>query len=234
MARTAVGHPIGSFFLKRTCGLFQTAADVQAHKAQPNAQPGDLCFVDQNNDARINDQDRIFFDNPIPKLTSGLFFDSRWRSFDVGLNFRGSFGHRIYNAVRLQTDRTTGLSNLRAGYNPWTPQNTNTTTPRAVFGDAVNGDPVSDRWLEKGDFVRVQNVVLGYTLPQSLVRQLGGVAGANAPRVYVNAQNLFTFTRYSGFDPEVLGFGDPLARGIDDGLIYPNPRTITFGVDVRF
>ena len=233
VARTAVGHPIGAFYLKQTCGLFQTPADVAAHKAQPNAQPGDLCFVDQNNDARINDEDRIFFDNPIPKLTSGLFFDSRWHAVDVGLNFRGSFGNRIYNAVRQATSQTTGLDNIVAGYNPWTPTNTSTTTPRAVFGDPVNGDPVSDRWLEKGDFVRLQNIVVGYTLPDRLLQQ-ARLSGASSPRIYVNLQNVATFTKYTGFDPEVLGFGDPLARGVDDGLIYPNPRTITFGFDVRF
>jgi hypothetical protein len=165
-------------------------------------------------------------------VTGGLFFDARLGALDVGLNFRGSFGSRIYNAVKLQTERTDDLRNLRAGYNPWTPTNTNTNTPRAVFGYAPNSDPVSDRWLESGDFVRVQNVVLGYTIPTGLLR--GVRYSGDAPRVYLNLQNLYTFTKYSGYDPEVLGFGDPLARGVDDGLIYPNPRTITFGIDVRF
>jgi hypothetical protein len=227
----------------RTAGLFQSDAEVQAHTTrladgttrviQPNAKPGDLRFVDVNGDGSISNDDRTTVGSPIPTVTSGLFLDGRYKSFDVGLNFRGSFGNKIYNAVKLATERVTGLSNIREGYNPWTPTNTNTSTPRAVFGDAVNGNPATDRWIENGAFVRVQNLVLGYTLPQSAINQLR-LTGANAPRVYVNAQNLFTFTKYSGFDPEVLGFGDPLARGIDDGLIYPNPRTITFGVDVRF
>jgi hypothetical protein len=88
---------------------------VTAHAAQPNAQPGDLCFVDENGDKTINDQDRVFFDNPVPKLTTGLFLDSRWRSLDFGVNLRGAFGHRIYNAVKLGTERTVGLDNIRAG-----------------------------------------------------------------------------------------------------------------------
>jgi hypothetical protein len=233
ITRTDVGHQIGAFYLKQTCGIFQSAADVTAHAAQPNAQPGDLCFVDQNGDKKIDDNDRVFIDKAIPKLTSGLFFDSRWRALDVGLNFRGAFGNKIFNAIKYATERTTGLSNLREGYNPWTSTNTNTSTPRAVFGDATNGDPLSDRWLESGNFVRVQNIVLGYTLPDRLMRavRLGGV---ERPRIYVNVQNVYTFTNYSGYDPEVLGFGDPLARGVDDGLIYPNPRTFTIGFDVRF
>jgi TonB-linked SusC/RagA family outer membrane protein len=244
IARTAVGHPIGAFFLKKTCGIFQNAAEVTAHAAQPTAQPGDLCFVDQNGDKAINDQDRIFFDNPVPKLNTGLFVDSRWRSLDFGVNLRGAFGHRIYNAVKLATERTVGLNNLRAGYSPWTPENTNTSTPRAVFGDPVNGDPVSDRWLEKGDFVRLQNIVVGVRIPERLL-QSARIGLASSPRLYLNVQNVATFTNYSGFDPEVLGqasvptAGAPamswaLARGIDDGLIYPNPRTFTLGLDVRF
>ncbi len=238
IARTAVGHPIGAFYLKKTCGIFQSAAEVQAHRAQPNAQPGDLCFVDQDGNNAINDLDRVFFDNPVPELTTGLFLDSRWRAFDFGINLRGAFGHQIYNAVKLNTERTVGLDNLRAGYNPWTPQNTNTNTPRAVFGDPVNGDPVSDRWLEKGDFVRLQNIVVGVSIPERLLQ--GARLGlASSPRLYLNVQNVATFTNYSGYDPEVLGFGSPttswsLTRGIDDGLIYPNPRTVTLGLDVRF
>jgi hypothetical protein len=239
VARTDVGQPIGSFFVIRTAGLFQSDADVQAHKnskgvvIQPNAKAGDLRFVDANGDGTINNDDRQFTGSPIPKLTSGLFMNASYGSFGAGLNLRGAFGNKIYNAVRLQTDRVTGVSNVRADYNPWTPTNTNTSTPRAVFGDAVNGNPATDRWLEDGDFVRIQNVELSYTLPQRLY-QRARLGLANAPRVFVNAQNLYTFTRYSGYDPEVLGFGDPLARGIDDGFIYPNPRQFTLGFDVRF
>jgi hypothetical protein len=247
VARTVVGQPIGSFYVLRTAGIFQSDADVQAHTTavrnadgstrtaviQPNAKPGDLRFVDVNGDGRISNDDRTTVGSPIPTLTSGLFLDSRYKQFNVALNLRGSFGNKIYNAVKLNTERVTGLSNVRAGYSPWTPENRGTYTPRAVFGDAVNGNPATDRWIENGNFVRVQTVELGYTLAPAVVRQLR-LTGVNAPRLYVNAQNLFTFTKYSGFDPEVLGFGDPLSRGIDDGLIYPNPRTITFGLDVRF
>jgi hypothetical protein len=134
---------------------------------------------------------------------------------------------------RRRRHQRRGLNNLRRDYNPWTPTNTNTSTPRAVFGDAINGDAQSDRWLESGNFVRVQNLVFGYTIPERLLRA-ARMQGASSPRVYVNLQNLYTFTDYSGYDPEVLGFGDPLARGVDDGLLYPNPRQVTFGFDLRF
>ena len=232
--RTSVGQPIGEFYLKKTCGLFQSAADVTARgKAQPGAQPGDQCIVDQNKNGRIDDGDRINAGSPIPKLSGGLFFDTRYKALDVAVNLRGSAGNKIYNGVAVATERTVGLNNIVAGFNPWTPTNTNTSTPRAVFGDASeNSDPITTRWLEKGDFLRVQNIVVGWTIPARYAQRLG--AGTREPRVYFNVQNLYTFTKYSGYDPEVLGFGDPLGRGLDDGYIYPIPRTITVGADLHF
>jgi hypothetical protein len=89
---------------------------------------------------------------------------------------------------------------------------------------------LSDRWVEDGDYLRIQNIVLGYRLPASLSRVVG--RGAEA-RIYVNGQNLHTFTKFSNWDPETLGYGNPLGRGIDDGQIYPNVRTFSFGIDLR-
>jgi hypothetical protein len=95
----------------------------------------------------------------------------------------------------------------------------------------MNANPASDRWVESGSFLRIQNVSLGYRLPSDVVRWLS--LPAADLRIYVNVQNLHTFTGFSNWDPETLGFNNPLARGIDDGAIYPNPRTITFGLDLR-
>ncbi|HET7457888.1 MAG TPA: SusC/RagA family TonB-linked outer membrane protein [Gemmatimonadaceae bacterium] len=234
--RTTVGQPIGEFYVKKTCGIFQSQSQIDAHAAQPDAVPGDLCFVDANKDGTINDDDRVNAGSPIPKLTTGLFLDSHWKAWDLGLNFRGVFGRKIYNAVAVATNQTTGLGNLSANFNPWTPTNTKTNTPRAVFGDAVNGDAITDRWLENGRFIRLQNLIVGYTLPPVFTQRLGlgSASSTDPPRIYFNAQNLYTWTPYTGYDPDVLGFGEPLGRGIDDGYIYPTPRTITFGLDLRF
>ena len=242
--RTSVGQPIGEFYLYQNCGLFQSAAAVQAHTTtvngkavviQPSAQPGDVCYNDTNGDGTINAADRVNSGTPLPKLQSGLFFDTRYKSFDVGLNFRGSFGNKIYNVVKLDVENTSGVQNIRAGLNYWTPSNTNTDIPRAVNGPAgaANFNAFNNMFLESGDFVRIQNLIVGYTLPGSVAQRLRLNANTR-PRIYFNVQNLATFTKYSGFDPEVVGFGDPLARGVDDGLIYPNPRTVTFGFDLRF
>jgi hypothetical protein len=154
-------------------------------------------------------------------------------AFDFGLNFTGAYGNKIYNAVRYWTERMDDLNNSRASLSPWSPTNPSTTTPRAVFGaaGAENATVASDRWLESGNYTRLKNLIFGYTLPPTLVQRFGN--GIQKPRVYVNFQNLHTWTKYSGWDPEILGYGDPLARGIDDGFIYPNARTITIGLDLR-
>jgi TonB-dependent starch-binding outer membrane protein SusC len=135
--------------------------------------------------------------------------------------------------VRYCTERMDDLNNSRAGLSPWTPTNPSTTTPRAVFGaaGAENATVASDRWLENGSYTRLKNIIVGYTLPGTFAARLGG--GLQSPRIYLNIQNAYTWTKYSGWDPEILGYGDPLARGIDDGYIYPNPRTITIGLDLH-
>jgi TonB-dependent starch-binding outer membrane protein SusC len=229
-ARTAVGSPIGTFYVVRTAGIFQSAAEVTAHGAQPGAQPGDVRFVDANGDGQINDDDRVEVGNGTPKYSYGLFFDGGFRSFDFGLNLRGAGGYKIFNAVRYWTDRTDDPSNYRAGFSPWTPTNPSNTTPRALATGNANTRFLSDRWIEDGDFMRIQNIMVGYTVPASMA---AWIRGASSARVYLNAQNLHTFTGYSNWDPETLGFGNPLGRGVDDGRIYPNVRTISVGVDLR-
>jgi hypothetical protein len=233
VARTAVGNPIGEFYVYQTAGIFQTAAEVAAHKVQPTAVPGDVIFADLNGDGILNDQDRYNAGSGIPKWTSGLFFDGKYNAIDFALNMHGSHGAKIFNVVKFWSDRMDDPQNHRAGYSPWSATNPSANTPRPVFGPngASNDRPNSDRWIEDGSYWRIQNLVLGYTLPQSVLDRTGLRAGT--PRVYLNIQNLHTFTSYSNWDPEILGFADPLARGIDDGRIFPNVRTISVGLDLR-
>lgn len=251
-ARTAVGDPIASWYVRKTCGIFQSDAAAQAHTTtlpngsvvvlQPQARAGDVCYVDLNHDGVINDAgDRYVAGNGIPKWTGGLFFSGKYKSVDVGLNLTGKYGFKLFNAVRIQTDRMDDLGGVRAGYTPWTPDNHSTTTPIALFNNngpsaaraTSNIYALSDRWLENGDFTRIQNIIVGYTLPQSVLQRLR-IGSTRQPRVYVNVQNLYTFTGYTNWDPDALSIGNPLARGEDDGNIYPTPRTVTFGLDVRF
>lgn len=237
VARTAVGQPIGEFYVKHVAGIFQSQQEIDSYvdkngnRIQPNAKPGDIKYADLNGDGQINANDRYNAGSGIPKLQGGLFLDGKYAAFDFGVNLRGSYGNKIFNVVRWWTERMDDLNNSPVGLSPWTPTNPSTTTPRAVFGPqgAANSDPVSDRWLESGSYTRIQNVILGYALPPRLIER----TGSSSARIYVNFQNLYTFTKYKNWDPEILGFGDPLARGIDDGYIYPTPRTVTVGLDLR-
>ena len=233
VARTTVGRPIGEFYVFKTDGIFQSAAEVAAHGIQPNAVPGDVRFVDVNGDGALTDEDRYSAGSGVPKWNAGLFFDGRISAIDFGLNMHGSRGAKIFNVVKFWTDRTDDPQNHRADFSPWTPQNPSNTTPRAVFGTTgnLNDRERSDRWIEDGSYWRIQNLVVGYTLPASTLDRTG-LRNAT-PRVYLNIQNLHTFTSYSNWDPEILGFADPLARGIDDGRIYPNVRTVSVGLDLR-
>ena len=239
IARTAVGAPIGSYYVRHQAGIFQNQAEIDAYvhngaKIQPNAKPGDVKYQDRNNDGLINDLDRYNAGSAVPKLQGGLFFDAKWSSFDAQLGLRGSYGAKVFNVVKFWTDRTDENSARRAGFSPWTPTNPSNSTPRAAFGPAgvENNSPYSDRWIEKNDYLRIQNLQFGYALPPNL-----GFRGMSMPtqsaRVYIAVQNLYTFTKFSNWDPEVLGQGDALARGFDDGRIYPNVRTLTFGVTLR-
>lgn len=234
VTRTVVGHPIGEFYVRKMTGIFQNAAEVAAACAQTGAQPGDVRYADLNGDCQINDSDLYFAGSGIPKMEGGLYFDSHWNAFEAKLGLRGSYGAKVFNAVRYWASRTDENANHFVGFSPWTPQNHSTTTPRALFGPAgaSNAFAASDAYLESGSFLRIQQLEVGYRLPEMIgTGKLGFRTGQS--RIYVSVNNLHTFTKYKGFDPEVLGSGDVLARGVDDGRIYPNVRTVTVGLSVR-
>jgi TonB-linked SusC/RagA family outer membrane protein len=240
VSRTDEGSSIGEFYVLRTDGIFQSAAEVQAHRSsngtliQPDARPGDVRFADLNDDGRINEADRYVAGSPVPDWEGGLALTADWRAFNVGLALRGSFGAEVYNVARYWNERGDENHNFREGYDPWRPDNTDTDDPRLVFGreGANNARVDSDRWIDDASYLRVQNLVLGYRLPESLTGRFG-LGGADGTRLYLNIQNLHTFTSFPNWDPEVLGSGDIIARGYDDGRIYPNARTITLGLDLN-
>ncbi len=244
VSRTAVGEPLGHFWVYKTAGIFQTDGEVQAHRIQPQAQPGDVRYVDVNGDGVLNDNDRYNAGNPVPNLEGGLFFDGRFRALDFSVGFRGSYGNEIFNQARWWTDRLDDNANFRSGLQPWTPENRSTTTPRAIIGGgtqnalnaASNSRLNSDRFVEDGSYLRVQNIQLGYNLPSRLFRRTG--LAPQSARLYVNVQNAFLFTGYQGFDPEFIGFSNQpgslytLERGVDFGRVYPTPRTFTVGLNL--
>ncbi|KQN35230.1 SusC/RagA family TonB-linked outer membrane protein [Pedobacter sp. Leaf41] len=237
--RTQVGRSIGEYFVLKTDGIFQNQAEINAHRAQSAyAKPGDIRYqntVDGGTNDDINDKDRVYAGSAFPKFTSGLQFNSRYKDFTLSIQLYGAFGQKLYNDVLRDLD-SYGNSNYRRDINPWTPNNTDTTFPRLGYQFAANDRGInenargnSDRWVENGSFLRLRNVELGYSFPQKLISK----ANISSARLYVSGQNLFTITKYSGLDPDVVGANPNLEPGVDNGN-YPSSRIISFGLSVGF
>ncbi len=234
VAMAEVGYPIAFFWGYETAGIFQSEEEVENHvnsegeMIQPDAQPGDLIFVDQNDDGNLTDADRVKIGNPYPDFTAGFNFDVSWRNFDMNMFWYGAFGHDIFTGGTRRHDLN--MPNWKDDVlERWTEDNPSETHPRVTIDDP-NGNFVrpSDFFIESGSYVRLQNLNIGYSLPDGVT----SFAGASNLRVYLAAQNLLTFTSYSGHDPEI-GSGGPLDVGIDRN-IYPQPRTVTVGLNIDF
>lgn len=232
LTRVPVGQPIGEFYLLQTDGIFQNQAEVDNHATQPSAKPGDIRYVDINQDGKIDNNDRTAAGSPFPKFESGLQFSGSYKRFSISIQFYGIYGNKIFNSVRSTIDRFDDNSNYRSSVSPWTPTNTNTTFPRIAYsGDLdiqynTRGD--SNRWLEDGSYLKLRNVEIGYLLPQTALKAIG----FNNFKVYVSGQNLFTLTKYTGLDPDIVGNG-LLERGVDSGN-YPSTRLISIGLQAGF
>jgi TonB-linked SusC/RagA family outer membrane protein len=219
------GEAPGHFFGYRTNGLFQTAADVTKSAAQAGAQPGDIRYVDVNKDGVIDSKDEADIGNPFPKFTMGWNLNIDYRNFDLTAFLYASAGNKIYRAYERNANYTNKFRNILAR---WTgPNSTNDAKdPRYSFTDANDNARVSQRYVEDGSFIKIKNLQLGYTLPGSLTKKT-----IDRIRVYIQIRNLYTFTKYEGFDPEIPGgiFG----TGVDLAS-YPQARTYTVGLDVKF
>jgi TonB-dependent starch-binding outer membrane protein SusC len=234
VAMAQVGYPIAFFWGYRTAGIFQSYDEVQAHVnsegdvIQPNARPGDLRFLDVNDDGEITDEDRVMIGNPYPDFTLGLNVNTGWRNFDFSMFWYGAFGHDIFTGGTRRHDLN--MPNWKADVlERWTEDNPSTWHPRVTINDP-NGNFTrpSDFFIEDGSYVRLRNVSLGYRMPPHLASAIG----ASGLRVYLSAQNLLTFTGYSGHDPEI-GSGWALDVGIDRN-IYPQARTFSLGLNLDF
>jgi TonB-linked SusC/RagA family outer membrane protein len=236
---TAVGHPVGSFFMLQQEGIFQTPLDVFTHANQgPGVRPGDIKYKDVNNDGVIDQNDRVFAGSPIPTLTYALTGQVRFKQFDLSLFFQGVSGDKIYNQVAMDIEGFYRPFNIteKTATQSWHGAGTSNTLPLLSWNDATNNTQTSTRFLESGDYLKLKNLQVGYELTSAMLSRLK----ISSTRFYVSIQNVFTITKYSGLDPEMTTSADaassndgPKALNIDWGT-YPAARTITVGATVNF
>jgi len=237
---TVAGQPVQSFYGWVTDGIFQNNAEVakgpiQSAGTDPakSTAPGDIRFKDLNGSGKITDSDRTFLGSYLPKFTYSLNYSANYRNFDLTIFLQGVQGNKVFNAERIIVEGMARLFNsgtnvLRA----WTPSNTHTDIPRAISGDPNQNVRPSNRWIEDGSYLRLKNLMLGYTIPARTLQSLTKGAISRF-RVYVSSQNLATITKYKGWDPEVGTRRTSLTNGIDYGQ-YPSARSYQVGVQVGF
>lgn len=227
----AVGHPISAFYGYVTDGIFQTQEEIDNYALQTvgsdqatSTSPGDIRFKDLNNDGVINDDDRTILGSPTPTWTFSMNNRFAWKGFDLEIYLQGAAGNMIYNGNRAALESMSVAQNqMTTVLDRWREDNPSTTMPRAVFSDPNKNNRMSDRFLEKGDYLRLKNITLGYTLPKRITQK----ALMSEVRLAFSCQNVYTLTRYTGLDPEVGGSGN-------DNNVYPLTRNYTFSLNVTF
>jgi len=231
------GKPIGYFYGYKTDGLFQNQAEIDAHPSQlalgANAATGDIRYVDVNSDGVIDAKDKTNIGDPIPAATMGFNIQLNYRNLDFALYSFASIGNdMVRNYERVLSD----ANRLDYVLDRWTGPGTSTSVPRVTTGATAN-NLLSDYFVEDASYFRIQNIQLGYTLDPKVTQK----AGITKLRLYTGVNNLYTFTKYKGFDPGA-SFGptnkdgvsqSPIGAGIDYGF-YPVPRTYLLGLNINF
>jgi len=220
------GCPVGSFYGYVMDGIFQTQEEVDnwAVQVAGSTAPGDIKFKDLDNNGVIDDNDRTVIGNPFPDFTYAFDNTLKYKNFDMEIFFQGVYGNDVYNANRIyQEGMSVAYNQYATVLNRWTGEGTSNIMPRAIYSDPNKNVRSSTRFIEDGSYLRLKNLTLGYTLPESISKK----AFMNGVRFFLSCQNLFTLSNYSGFDPEVDISGFDLGN-------YPVTRTYSFGIDVNF
>jgi len=228
IVQLAVGEPLGNFYGRVVEGIFQNQNEIDG-SAQKTARPGDFRFADLNGDGQINDDDRQVIGNGYPSLFGGINNTFRYKGLELTAFFQGVTGNDILNFGRFDLYNLNGNNNQSADVlNRWTPTNPSTVLPRAT---TAGGQRILSTFhIEDGSYLRLKNISLGYNLPRALI----GKAGLKSAKVYVSAQNYLTFTKYSGYDPEVSRSGaGSISQGTDYGG-YPTAKTLLVGLNLKF
>jgi TonB-linked SusC/RagA family outer membrane protein len=237
LTESIAGEPIGSFYGYVTDGLYR--GEDELAKGPDQGLPvgvqglwlGDIRYKDLDGDGKITPADQTFIGNPNPKFTYGLTNSFSYKGFDLSIFLQGVYGSKIFNYSRTETESLFNVysNQLTTVMNRFTSENTNGALPR-YNQYSQNNLKISDRFIEDGSYLRIQNVSLGYNLPVHWISKLK----MTSFKVYVSGQNLYTFTKYSGYDPELGAFNsNVLAQNIDYGH-YPNPRSVTIGANIVF
>ncbi|MHC1777448.1 MAG: SusC/RagA family TonB-linked outer membrane protein [Lentimicrobium sp.] len=235
--KTEVGQPIGSFYLLEMDGIFQNELEILLSANQgDNIKPGDVKYKDQNGDTYINSEDRVHLGSAIPKLIAGINLAANYKNFDLTVFLQGVYGNKIYVQINQDIEGFYRGFTVTQRYfdERWTGEGTSDTQPRASWTSKSNNARPSSRFLEDGSYLRLKNLQLGYTIPESVLK----ITKIERARVYVSGTNLLTLTKYSGLDPEMTVSDNSKsegerAAGIDWGT-YPSAMTIMFGIDITF
>lgn len=238
VTKTAVGKPIGQFYGYEVEGIFQSVDEVRNSPTQKPVNElngtweGDIKYKDLNDDGVIDDNDRTYIGDPNPDFTYGMTNTFTYKDFDLSVYLNGVYGNDVFNFQRIKTEAMSDLYNnqLKTVANRWTPENTNTDVPRLVQSDPNQNTRISSRYVEDGSYLRISNITFGYQLPGKILEK----TPLSSLRVFTKVQNVYTFTNYSGYDPEVGSFNqDALLTGVDNGR-FPMPRTYLFGLNITF
>lgn len=231
ITRAENGQPFPFFYGFKTAGIFQNQEEIDSYlnadgeMIMPNARPGDVRFVDANGDGKITDDDQVKLGKGMPDWTFGINFTANWKGFDFSMMWQGVAGNKIFDATRRTDIESVNLPTWMLGR--WTGEGTSNKYPRFIIGDTSNNWRSSDLYLTDGSYLRLKNIQLGYTLPQTITKKFF----VEKLRFFVAGENVVTFTKYAGFDPEISSGGTSL--GVDYG-VYPQPRIWTIGVNVGF
>ncbi len=232
VTRTEENQPISQFYGYVMEGIFQSQDEVAESAVQADGtRAGDVKFADLNNDGVINEEDQTFLGSPLPDFTLNMTQDFSYKGFSLSVFFQGVFGNKVLNLVRRDSEGLAGLNNqLRTVMDRYTPENPSNTIPRNTNTDPNNNRRISTRFIEDASFIRLKNITLSYSLPAATLERIH----CQQIRIYVSAQNLQTWTDYSGYDPEIGSFNqNPIINGVDNGR-YPIARSVTFGLNANF
>lgn len=237
VTNTAPGHPVQSYYGWEVEGIFQDSADLKKHATQAaGTGPGDLKFKDLDGNGVIDNKDRAFLGSFIPKYSYSLNLGANYKNFGLSVFFQGVQGNKIYNALRTTTEGMVRFFNAGTRVlDAWTPSHTNTDVPRAESSDPNQNARPSTRFLEDGSYLRLKNIMLSYNIPVKSLQSMTKGVVSNF-KIYVSAQNILTFTKYTGFDPEV-GNRAPGSSSLTNGIdyaVYPQPKGYQIGINVNF